>query len=330
VSELFRRLVFLPDASSTFAPKVDRLHAIILGSTLLAAVVIGAAGLFFLVRYRRGARRSPGPQRAAPWWLEALFIGGPLALFLAWFVMGFEDFVWAQSPPRDALDVYVSAKQWMWEFSVPEGPSAINVLHVPAGRPVRLLMTSRDVIHSFYVPDFRLKRDALPSRYVEAWFEAPRPGVHDIFCAEYCGLDHSVMRAQVVVLSPEDFEAWRAGSAPVAKAVLPAGNELATRGVKVAAEAGCLKCHTLDGSKHLGPTWKGLYGSLVTLRDGTTVRADEAYLTESMMEPGAKLVNGFTPLMPSFLGQLSPGQTAALVELIKSLRTEPVARGGGP
>lgn len=330
MSDLFRRLVFLPEASSTFAPRVDRLHAIILGSTMLAAVVIGGAGLFFLVRYRRGAARGPGPRRAAPWWLEGLFIFGPLVLFLVWFVMGFQDFVWAQSPPRDALDVYVSAKQWMWEFSVPEGPSAINVLHVPAGRPVRLLMTSRDVIHSFYVPDFRLKRDAIPGRYVEIWFEAPKPGVHDVFCAEYCGLDHSVMRAQVVVLSPEDCEAWRVGSAPVAKASVVKGSALARRGETVAAEVGCLKCHTLDGTRHIGPSFKGLYDSVVQLSDGKTVRADEAYLTESMMEPTAKIVGGFPPLMPSFFGQLSPGQTAALVELIKSLRTEPVARGGGP
>jgi cytochrome c oxidase subunit 2 len=215
----------------------------------------------------------------------------------------------------------------MWTFSSPDGPTELEVLHVPAGRPVRLLITSRDVVHSFFVPGLRLKRDALPGRYTEAWFEATQPGVHQVLCAEFCGLDHSVMRAEVVVMEPDAFEAWRAGR--------PSQNVASTlpeRGQAVAAEVGCLRCHTLDGTLHLAPSFRGLYGKRELLMDGSHVLVDEQYLTESMMEPTAKVVAGFAPIMPSYFAQLSPGQVAALLELIRSLRAENPgpATGGAP
>ncbi|WP_223640392.1 cytochrome c oxidase subunit II [Corallococcus sp. EGB] len=325
MNELLRKLFFLPEQGSTFAVKVDHLHFVLLLSTFAVAVGIGAVGISFLTRYHRRTESDPTPHVEAPPWMEGLFIGVPLSLFLLWFVLGFRQFVWVMSPPRDSLDVYVTGKQWMWKFTYPGGPSAIDTLVVPAGRPVRLLLTSRDVIHSFYVPDFRMKRDAVPGRYTDIWFEAPRPGRHLVLCAEYCGLDHSVMRGEVVVLSPGDFEAWQDAqrrSLPVA--ALPGARtpeSMAARGERVAAAQGCLQCHTVTGAQHIGPTWLGLYGRKEPLEGGGVVLADEAYLTESMMDPLAKVVAGYAPVMPGYHGRLSAEDTGALVEFIKSLRT---------
>ncbi|RKG64024.1 cytochrome c oxidase subunit II [Corallococcus sp. CA054B] len=317
MNELLRRLFFLPEQGSTFAVKVDHLHYVLLLTTLAVGAGIGTVGLVFLVRYRRRTASDPTPRVLAPTWLEALFIGVPLSLFLLWFVLGFKQFVWVMSPPQDALDVYVTGKQWMWKFTYPGGPSAIDTLVVPAGRPVRLLLTSRDVIHSFYVPDFRMKRDAIPGRYTDLWFEAPKPGRHQVLCAEYCGMDHSQMRGEVVVLPPSDFEAWQDAQ----RRNLPVAAEpMAVRGERIAAAQGCLQCHTVTGAPHIGPTWLGLYGRQEPLEGGGAVLADEAYLTESMMDPLAKVVAGYAPVMPGYHGRLSAEDSGALVEFIKSLR----------
>lgn len=192
-----------------------------------------------------------------------------------------------------------------------------------------MLITSRDVIHSFYVPEFRLKMDALPGRYTETWFEAVRPGRYPVLCAEYCGLDHSRMRAEVVALAPGEFEAWRARRE---KLLTPGPGEaisgaeslgpLAAQGRIVATRMGCFQCHTVDGTPHIGPTWLGLYLREEPLASGGHIRADVAYLTESMMDPQAKLVAGFEPVMPSFQGRLSAADVASLVEFIQSLRPE--------
>lgn len=327
MNELLRRLFFLPEQGSTFAVEVDHLHYFLFLTTLAVATGIGITGITFLVRYHRRTALDPTPHVVAPMWLEGLFIGVPLSLFLLWFVLGFRQYIWVSSPPRDALDVYVTGKQWMWKFTYPGGPSAIDTLVVPSGRPVRLLITSRDVIHSFFVPDFRMKRDAVPGRYTEIWFEAPKPGSHLVLCAEYCGLDHSQMRGEVVVLKPADFEAWRAaqlGGVPVAglpgAATTPRPESMAVRGEFVAVAQGCLQCHSVTGARHIGPTWLGLYGRLEPLEGGGVVLADEAYLTESMMDPLAKVVAGYVPVMPSYHGRLSAEDSGALVEFIKSLQ----------
>jgi cytochrome c oxidase subunit II len=324
MNELLRRLFFLPEQGSTFAVKVDHLHFVLLLTTFAVAIGIGAVGLVFLVRYHRRTASDATPRVVAAPWMEGLFIGVPLSLFLLWFVLGFQQFVWVMSPPQDSLDVYVTAKQWMWKFTYPGGPSAIDTLVVPSGRPVRLLLTSRDVIHSFYVPDFRMKRDAIPGRYTDLWFEAPKPGRHQVLCAEYCGLDHSVMRGEVVVLSPSDFEAWQdAQRRNLPVAALPGARtpeSMAVRGERVAAAQGCLQCHTVTGAPHIGPTWLGLYGRTEPLEGGGAVLADEAYLTESMMDPLAKVVAGYAPVMPGYHSRLSAEDTGALVEFIKSLR----------
>jgi cytochrome c oxidase subunit 2 len=250
--------------------------------------------------------------------------------------IGVREFVRIRVAPEDTMVVYVTAKQWMWKFAYPQGARSISRLYVPANRPIKLIMTSRDVIHSFFVPSFRLKQDVVPGRYTTLWFEAVAPGTYPIFCTQYCGAGHSTMRGEVVALSPEDFERWLGGQAPEGERLAgpryvppqlglndaaPAQQlSLARQGERVAAERGCLRCHTLDGTAHLGPTWAGLFERPVQLEDGRVVVADAAYLTESMMDPSAKIVRGYSDTMPSYLGKLGAGEVAALVELIRSLR----------
>lgn len=218
--------------------------------------------------------------------------------------------------PADAATVYVSAKQWMWKFTYPDGRVANDILTVPAGRSVRLAMISRDVIHSFYVPGFRLKQDVLPGRYTSIWFQATEPGEYPIFCAEYCGVAHSMMRGTVKVLSPTDYESWL--SQPVKDA--SGLTDLRADGENAARKRECLACHTVDGQRHVGPTWAGLYGLWITMNDGRRVLADEEYLTRLMMEPNADVVDGYKSVMPSYFGLLPQPEVAAMVEYIKSLR----------
>jgi cytochrome c oxidase subunit 2 len=328
MNQLLRKLLFLPPQSSTFAPISDRLHySIFLAGILVGGVAFGA-GLFWMIRYRdRGQATTPRIEGNV--WTESAIVGIPLAVFLLWFVIGYHDYLYATTPPKGALDVYVSAKQWMWKFTYPEGPSSIGTLRVPLGKPVRLLLTSRDVVHSFYVPDFRVKQDAVPDRYTQLWFQATQLGPHPIECAEYCGLSHSMMDGTVEVMDPADYQRWiasqSAGMADRADGTPPGahpGSTLRVLGQEVAERQGCLKCHSLDGSAHIGPTWLDLYGRKETLTTGEQVVADDAYLTQSMMDPKAKVVRGFDPVMPSFQGQLTPEDTAALLEFIRSLRTQ--------
>lgn len=327
--ELIRAILFLPEGASTFADRIDGLHMFVITVSMLAAAGTGAASLAFFVRYRRRSENQLSPRVHPPFLLEVAFVSVPLAFFLLWFAIGFRDFVHMNTPPADAMDVYVMGKQWMWKFSYPEGPSAVSTLRVPAHRPVRLLMTSRDVIHSFFVPDFRIKQDVLPNRYTQTWFTATKVGVHQILCTEFCGLNHSTMLGEVVVMEPEDYDRWieeqkknghqAQDQAPVAmENVNPMGSMVA-QGHRAAAVHGCYKCHTTDGTKHIGPSFKGMYLKEETLITGETIVADEGYLTRSMMDPMVQVVTGYDPVMPSFQGQLSGAESAALVELIKAL-----------
>ncbi|PTL76561.1 cytochrome c oxidase subunit II [Vitiosangium sp. GDMCC 1.1324] len=354
LEELFRRILFLPEQASTVAKDVDHLHYVIITTAMVMATLIFGVAAYFLIRFRRRSETDVTPKIQTTLLWEVLFVGVPLTTFLVWFFIGYHDFVRMQTPPPDAMDVYVVGKQWMWKFTYPEGPNSLGVLRVPVGRPVRLLLTSRDVIHSFYVPSFRIKQDAIPGAYTQTWFQVVKPGSYRVMCAEYCGLKHSEMWAEVVALSPGDYESWmkeqRQGlmarrdatpsgpekeepQIPARKAARYDAQEphgevmyaergtLAERGERVAAEKGCLKCHSVDGTQHIGPTWVDLYMRHERLTNGQTVLADEAYLTESMMKPLAKVVAGFEPVMPSFQGQLEAAEVAALLEYIKTLRS---------
>jgi len=336
MNELLRRLLNLPIQASSYAADVDALHYFVIGATLAGSAVVFAVALYFTVRYRRRPGDGATPRVAGGVFLEFGFIGGTLGLFLLIWVVGFAQYRLIEEPPAGTLDVYVVAKQWMWKFTYPQGPASAGVLYVPVHRAVKLIMTSRDVIHSFYVPAFRMKQDAVPGRYTLAWFEANQVGTFPIRCAEYCGTRHAEMLGDVVVLSEGDFEKWLAGpDSPVAEA-MPGGEKagehgaaptfsapqrqaLVSHGETAAAGLGCFRCHTIDGTPHIAPTWSGLFGKQEQLSDGTTVHVDEAYLTESMMDPAAKIVAGFQPVMPSYQGKMEPAQVAAIVEFIKTL-----------
>jgi cytochrome c oxidase subunit 2 len=338
MNELLNNILFLPEQASTFAERVDNLHYFVVTVTMLSSLAVGTAAVFFFFRYRRRKPNQTTEYVVPSVKTEFLFVSLPLFFFLTWFVIGFRDFVFVSTPPKDAMDVYVMGKQWMWKFSYPEGPNGVNVLHVPANRPVRLLITSRDVLHSFFVPAFRIKMDAVPGRYTQTWFEATKPGTYQILCTEYCGLSHSKMLGEVVVLSPEQWVAWlkeqRRGDlanrqdALADLSLAPPPARMAEQGQKVAAEVGCFKCHTVNGEPHIGPTFLGLYGRQETLQDGGAIRADEAYITQSMMDPGAHLVTGYANAMPTFQGKLTGPQTAAIVEYIKTLRTPDIRTTG--
>jgi cytochrome c oxidase subunit II len=331
MSDIANKILFLPERASTFAERVDVLHYFVVGTTMVMSAGVGLAALFFFFRYRRRVPNQTTEYVTPDLKTEFLFVSVPLVFFLAWFAIGFRDFTWVTTPPKDAMDVYVMGKQWMWKFAYPEGPNGVNVLHVPANRPVRLLITSRDVLHSFFVPAFRIKMDALPGRYTQVWFEATKPGTYQVLCTEYCGLSHSKMLAEVVVLAPEDFEEWLKEQqrgrlqgrqdALADTSLVPPVARMAEQGEKLAGSQGCLKCHTVDGTPHVGPTFLGLYDREEKLADGQTVRVDEAYITQSMMDPGAHLVVGYQNVMPTYQGKLQGPETAAIVEYLKTLRT---------
>jgi len=334
VNELLRTLLFLPEQASSFAEQVDQLHYFVIITTLIASTAVGMGAIFFFWRYRRRSENQKTPHVEPTVLIEVLFVGVPLLFFVGWFLMGFKDFVTLSTPPRDAMDIYVMGKQWMWKFAYPDGPSSISTLRVPADRPVRLLLTSRDVIHSFYVPAFRIKQDALPGRYTQTWFTATKPGRYPVFCAEYCGLSHSGMVGEVVVLPGPDFDAWmadqqrglaeRQDAQDVRAERVAPESSMVEQGRSLATSQGCTRCHSVDGSNHIGPTWLDLYRRRELTTEGKVIEADEAYLTESMMDPKARVVSGFDPVMPSFRGRLSPPEVAALVEYIKSLRSDRV------
>ncbi|RPH67294.1 MAG: cytochrome c oxidase subunit II [Myxococcaceae bacterium] len=340
MNEIMRRLLFLPEQASTFAHDVDNLHYFVITVTMVSSLAVGLTAIAFFWKYRRRHENQATPFVAPTALFEVLAISVPLFFFLVWFAIGFRDFVKLSSPPPEAMDVYVQGKQWMWKFAYPEGPNSIGVLHVPANRPVRLLITSRDVIHSVFIPAFRVKMDALPGRYTEIWFTATKPGRYQILCTEYCGAQHSKMWGEVVVMAPEAFDEWIKEQqrglvsrqdvlADETGQVTPQGS-LAQWGLQVAVRQGCLRCHNVDTKEPAtGPSWVDLYQQQIKLTDGREIVADEAYLTESMMEPTVKVVAGYQELMPNYQGKLSGAEAAAIVEFIKSLRSDRTVQAVG-
>lgn len=346
MNDFLRRLLYLPEQASTIAPEIDQLHYFVIGITMAGATGVALVAIWWSFRYRARDPRALTRPVQVGLLVEGAFLAGLISLFLVFWVIGFKQYMRIQVPPKDAMVVYVTGKQWMWKFAYPEGKQTIGTLVVPARRNIRLLMTSRDVIHSFYVPAFRVKHDVLPGRYVSLWFNALHPGTFRIFCAEYCGLSHSAMWGDVVALEPDAFDLWLLGK-PLEDLIALAPGEprrrvstelgasitdyprgieeasypksMAERGMEVAATKGCLSCHTLDGQPHVGPTWRGLWYSQVSLVTGATVLANEAYLTRSMMDPYLEVVAGFPPVMPTYQGLLEPAEVGALLELIRSL-----------
>ncbi len=315
---MFDSLPLWPVRASAGAGIVDALYIFLVALSTFMSVAIFTMILVFALKYRRRpgieAEQIEGSRA-----LELTWSIIPLGIFMCIFLWGAVIYFRERTPPQGAAEVYVVAKQWMWKLQHEEGQREINELHVPVGRDVKLIMTSQDVIHSFYVPAFRIKQDVLPGRYTTLWFRATRPGTYHLFCAEYCGTQHSGMVGQVVVMEPALYEAWLSGGT--------AGAPLAVTGQRLFSELGCVTCHRSD-TQGRGPDLVGVFGKPVMLEDGRTLVADENYVRESILTPAAKVVKGFKPIMPVFQGLVSEEQLNALVAYVKSL-TQPQTAGQG-
>ena len=317
---MFDNFPLWPAQASSGAGNVDALYIFLVLLAGFMSVTIFTLIVVFALRYRR-RRGVPAVQIEGSTALEIVWSVVPLAIFMVIFAWGAVIYFEERTPPRGATEVYVVAKQWMWKLEHAEGQREINELHVPVGRDIKLIMTSQDVIHSFYVPAFRIKQDVLPGRYTTAWFRAIKPGVYHLFCAEYCGSLHSGMIGQIVVMEPPQYQAWLSGGATF--------GSLAANGQSIFQQLGCQTCHRSD-TQGRGPNLVGVFGKAVQLEDGRSVMADENYIRESILSPSAKVVSGFKPIMPVFQGLVSEEQLSALVEYVKSLSPAPSGVAGGP
>jgi len=297
-----------PDQASSIAGQVDALYIYLVLVSAVMTLLIFVAVAVLAIKYRRRPGIAPHPIEGSPI-LETAWSVIPFGVMITFFIWGAVIFFRERTPPTNATEVYVVAKQWMWKLEHMEGQREINELHVPVGQNVKLIMTSQDVIHSFFIPAFRLKQDVVPGRYSTLWFKATTPGTYHLFCAEYCGTSHSGMIGNVVVMEPQDYTQWMAGgpSAPLPEA-----------GKQLFASLGCATCHRFDVQGR-GPNLQGVFGKPVLLEDGRTVIADENYVRESILNPTAKIVSGFKPVMPTFQGLVSDEQLNALVAYVKSL-----------
>ncbi|MCS6926318.1 MAG: cytochrome c oxidase subunit II [Candidatus Binatia bacterium] len=310
-------LPLFPPQASTIAPQVDALYYFLVAVSAFFIVLIFSLVIYFAIKYRWSAPRKGAAAPHDNPRLELLWTLVPLALAMVIFGWGAKLYFDLNRPPADALEIYVLGKQWMWILQHPQGKREINELHVPTGRPVKLTMTSEDVIHSFFIPAFRIKMDVLPGRYTTAWFEATQPGEYHLFCAEYCGTKHSLMIGKVVVMEPVQYQQWLDGGIPGATV---ASGPPEARGAALFEELRCATCHreTIPGVM-LGPSLAGLFGKPVRLHSGESVIADEAYIRESILNPAAKLVAGYQPLMPTYQGQVSEEGVLQLIAYIRSL-----------
>src|SRR5579864_2603036 len=301
-----------PERASTMAGRVDALYIFLLIVCGMMTLLVFTCLVYFAARYRhRPGVAAEQIEGSLP--LEITWTTIPFVVFMVIFAWGAVVYFKERTPPAAATEVYVVAKQWMWKLEHAEGQREINELHVPVGRDVKLIMTSQDVIHSFFVPAFRIKQDVLPGRYTTLWFRATKPGTYHLFCSQYCGTQHSGMVGWVIVMEPRDYEAWMSGGGT---------QPLAVTGQKLFSELGCITCHRSD-TQGRGPNLVGVFGKPVLLEDGRTVTADENYVRESILEPEAKIVKGFKPVMPTFQGQISDEQLNALVAYVKSLSQQP-------
>ena len=317
---MFDNFPLWPERASTQAGNVDALYIFLLALSAFMCLAIFTMILVFATKYRR-RRGIVAEQIEGSSALEITWSMIPFVIFMVIFVWGAVIYFHGRTPPQGASEVYVVAKQWMWKLQHQEGQSEINELHVPVGRDVKLIMTSQDVIHSWFVPAFRIKQDVLPGRYTTAWFRATKPGAYHLFCSQYCGTMHSGMIGQIVVMEPAQYQAWLSGGG--------ASGSLAASGESLFQQLGCSTCHRSD-TQGRGPNLVGLFGKAVQLEDGRTVMADENYLRESIMSPGEKVVRGFKPIMPVFQGLVSEEQLNALVAYVKSLNQNPSGAAGQP
>jgi cytochrome c oxidase subunit 2 len=297
---------------------VDHLLYFLLAVTVFFTLLIFGSIFYFAIRYRRRSENDLPQVQHTGYTLEILWSVIPFGLTMVMFTWGASIFFTASKPPNNAIQIYAVGKQWMWKLEHMEGQREINELHIPVNTAVRLTMASEDVIHSFFVPAFRTKQDVVPGRYSTTWFTPTKVGKYHLFCAEYCGTNHSGMIGWVYVMEPGDYQNWLSGGATE--------GSMAENGKKLFEQLACSNCHKEDNSGR-GPTLIGLFGKQVQLAGGGTVKADEAYFRESILQPQAKVVSGFEPVMPTFQGLVTEEQLVQLVEYVKSLGPKP---GTGP
>ena len=312
-----------PEQASTMAGRVDALYLFLILLSLFFGTLIATLVVVFAVRYRR---RSPDERPNAILGSVALELTWtliPLGIVMLIFLWSSEIFFSMVRVPPGAMDVYVVGKRWMWKAQHMTGQREINELHVPVGVPVKITLASEDVIHSFFIPAFRVKRDAIPGRYQTMWFEATKPGRYHLFCAEYCGTKHSEMIGWIVAMEPSAFQAWLAGGGTGEVSMAAAGE-------RKFQELGCVTCHRSDTAGR-GPNLQGLFGRPVQLAAGGTVPADEGYIRESIVNPSAKVVAGYQPIMPAYQGLVTEESLMHLVAYVQSLGGSAAATGGnGP
>ena len=316
---MWKNFPLFPERASALAGQVDGLYFFLVAVSAFFTVLIFVTIFVFAIKYRHENHPEPTQiEGSLP--LELTWTLIPLGICMIFFAWGSLIYFQEGRPPRGAMEVYTVAKQWMWKFEHDTGQREINQLHLPLGRDVKMIMSSQDVIHSFFVPAFRIKQDVLPGRYTTTWFHPTKVGTYHLFCAEYCGTQHSGMIGEVIVMDPSAYQAWL--TANVSTAPLPSS------GQQMFSQMGCGTCHR-SGTQGRGPNLAGLYGKQVTLDDGRTVVADENYIRESILNPAAKVTAGFKPIMPTYQGQVSEENLAELVAYVKSLaQTQPEAAAG--
>jgi cytochrome c oxidase subunit II len=307
-------LSIFPEQASNFAAEVDYLYIYMVVVSLIMTVGIFAAVFFFAIKYRRRSETEIPVATHTGMLLEIVWSVIPFGIMMVMFGWGASIFFKESRPPDNASQIYIVAKQWMWKLQHPEGQREINELHIPVGRPVKFTMTSEDVIHSFLIPAFRTKQDVVPGRYSTVWLTPTKAGKYHLFCAEYCGTKHSGMIGWVYVMEQNDYQAWLNGGAAM--------GSMSEKGGKLFDDLACSNCHKQDGSGRC-PSLVGVYGKHVQLADGRVITADEAYLRESILQPDAKIVAGFQPLMPTFQGLITEEGVVQLIEYIKSLSAKP-------
>jgi cytochrome c oxidase subunit 2 len=302
-----------PDRASAIAGRVDALYLAELAICVFFTILIAVLIIFYAVRYRRGARVDRSNMVTSNLALEAIWIVVPLVISMGIFVAATIIYFQMYRAPADASDIYVVGRQWMWEVRHPGGKGERNELHIPLGKPVKLLMISQDVIHSFFVPVFRVKQDVLPGRYTSMWFQPNRTGKFHLFCAEYCGTKHSGMIGWVVVMDPADYQRWLASgtSEPT----------MAQEGARLFRSYGCSGCHGVNATVR-APLLDGVFGHPVPLEGGSIVTADEKYIRDSILLPASQVVAGYKPVMPTFQGRIPEDEILKIIAYIKALAKE--------
>jgi cytochrome c oxidase subunit 2 len=302
-----------PEQASTMAERVDALFFFLVAVSGFFAALICILIVLFAIKYRRRSDNERPPAIEGDLRLEIFWTVIPLGLTMVMFVWGAKIFFAAFNPPINSLEISIVAKQWMWKAQHPDGRSEINELHVPVGHPIKLILTSQDVIHDFFVPAFRVKKDVLPGRYTTLWFEATKAGEYHLFCAQYCGTQHSGMVGRIVAMEAVQYQNWLSGSG--------GGVSMATAGAKLFQSLGCVTCH-MEHDTGRGPSLVGLFGKSIKIQGGSAVVADETYVRDSILNPHAKVVAGYQPIMPTFKGLISEDGILQILAYVKSLNRQ--------